>query len=209
MVQVVFPHLKVYDFLSLGENMYFIFALISLSTFAHTLSHYPDAPLEIIKVGHPTLRLTAESVSTQEIESEEFQKLIDDLIITMKDASGVGLAAPQVNISKRLFVMKPSMFKKAEAIINPVVEYLVDYGTKISTEGCLSIPGKQFKVERYKKLHIHYQDRKGDDRFEKASGFRAVVIQHEYDHLNGNLISDIFLKSLNLEDDFEFVVPRM
>lgn len=189
--------------------MIILIALLSLPIFAHTISHYPDAPLEIIKVGHPTLRLTAEAVPNQEIESKKFQNLIDDMIVTMKAASGVGLAAPQVNVSKRLFVMKPSMFKKAEAIINPVVEYLSDYGTKVSTEGCLSIPGKKFKVERYKKLHIHYQDRKGEDKFEKASGFRAIVIQHEYDHLNGNLISDMFIKSLNLADDFEFVVPRM
>lgn len=179
------------------------------SVYAHSVRHYPDAPLEIITVGHPTLTMIAQELSDTEILSDETQTLIDDMIVTMKKAGGVGLAAPQVNVSKRLFVMKPSMFKRAEAIINPVLEYLEEYGKKSSTEGCLSIPGKSFKVSRYKKLNITYQDREGNHRHEKASGFRAVVIQHEYDHLNGNLISDIFTKSFELEDDFEFTVPQM
>lgn len=170
---------------------------------------YPNAPLEIITIGHPTLYLQAEIVDDHEIESPEFQELIDNMIVTMKKAGGVGLAAPQVNVSKRMFVMKPSFFKKAEAIINPTVEYLEDAGIKSSREGCLSIPGKSFEVERYKELHLTYLDRKGVQKSEKAEGFRAIVIQHEYDHLNGTLISDLFLKSFDLDDDFEFTYPRM
>lgn len=179
------------------------------SVFAHSVRHYPDAPLEIITIGHPTLTMVAQELPDIEILSDDTQTLIDDMILTMKKAGGVGLAAPQVNVSKRLFVMKPSLFKKAEAIINPVLEYLEEYGRKSSTEGCLSIPGKSFKVSRYKKLNIRYQDREGHHHHERATGFRAVVIQHEYDHLNGNLISDIFTKSFDLKDDFEFTVPQM
>lgn len=191
--------------------MKIIFALfISITTvFAHSLRHYPDAPLEIITIGHPTLTMIAEELSDADILSDETQNLIDDMIVTMKKAGGVGLAAPQVNVSKRIFVMKPSMFKSAETIINPVLEYLEEYGKKSSTEGCLSIPGKSFKVSRYKKLNIAYQDRVGHHHHEKVSGFRAIVIQHEYDHLNGNLISDIFTKSFDLDDDFVFTVPQM
>lgn len=188
----------------------FLVSLLSASfSHAHNIRVYPDAPLEIITIGHPTLYLQAEVVDHQEFEEEKFQKLIDDMIETMKLAGGVGLAAPQVNVSKRLFVMKPSIFKRAEAIINPTVEYLPLAGTKDSTEGCLSIPGKSFKVERYKELHLSYFDRDGVQKTEKARGFRAIVIQHEYDHLNGTLISDLFKESFDLADDFEFTYPRM
>lgn len=183
--------------------------LISLSVYSHSIRHYPDAPLEIITIGHPTLYLTAEPVDDADFSDPEFQNFIDLMIKKMKAAGGVGLAAPQVNVSKRLFVMKPSVFKKPEAIINPVLTYIEEAGKKMSNEGCLSIPGKTFTVERYKKLHMSYKNRKGESKTETAKGFRAIVIQHEYDHLNGNLISDLFLKSFDLKDDFEFVVPRM
>ena len=182
---------------------------ISSTAYSHNLRFYPDAPLDIITIGHPTLYLTAQEVSDAEITDTKFQELIDQMILTMKKAGGVGLAAPQVNISKRMFVMKPSFLKKAEAIINPTLEYLEARGTKTSNEACLSIPGKSFKVQRYKELHLSYQNRQGVQKREKAKGFRAIVIQHEYDHLNGTLISDIFLKSLSLSDDFEFTYPRM
>ncbi len=183
--------------------------LLSSTLFAHSLRHYPDAPLDIITVGHPTLTMIAKEVTDDEILSSSFQVLIDDMILTMKKANGVGLAAPQVNVSKRFFVMKPSLFKKAEVVINPVLEYLTQYGKKKSTESCLSIPGKSYKVSRYKKLNVTYKDRNGKRVSERASGFRAIVIQHEYDHLNGNLISDIFLKSFQFDDDFNFQIPLM
>lgn len=183
--------------------------LITSLANAHNIRVYPDAPLRIITIGHPTLYLQAEEVDHQEIESAKFQELIDKMIITMKKAGGVGLAAPQVNVSKRMFVMKPSIFKKAEAIINPTIEYLEQAGTKNSTEACLSIPGKSFKVQRYKQLHMSYLNRVGEQKRERAKGFRAIVIQHEYDHLNGTLISDLFLQSFDLKNDFEFTYPRM
>ena len=192
------------------KNLFAIICLtFSLNSFSHSISVYPDAPLEIITVGHPTLYLVADYVDQAEFEDESFQKLIDDMISTMKKAGGVGLAAAQVNVSKRLFVMKPSYFKKAEAIVNPVLTYIEAAGKKMSNESCLSIPGKTFTVERYKKLHMSYQNRHGEHKTETAKGFRAIVIQHEYDHLNGNLINDLFSKSLNLKDDFLFSVPRM
>lgn len=188
----------------------FLFTLISLShLWAHNVRHYPDAPLRIISIGHPTLYLEAKKIELEEIKTQKFQKLIDDMIFTMKDAGGVGLAAPQVNVSKRMFVIKPSVFNSAQVYINPVLDYLSDKGMQISNEGCLSIPGKSFKVDRYKELNVTYQDRHGEFHAQKVSGFKAIVIQHEYDHLNGTLISDIFKESFDLEDDFEFVVPQM
>jgi peptide deformylase len=174
------------------KSLIVLISLISFNTFAHTLTMYPDAPLKIIEIGHPTLTMIAKEIPLEDITSSDTQELIDKMMVTMKKAGGVGLAAPQVNVSKRLFVMKPSWYKKAEAIINPVVEYIDGAGTKTSTEGCLSIPGKQFKVERYRELNLSYYTREGEFRSEHATGFRAIVAQHEYDHLNGILIANFF-----------------
>jgi peptide deformylase len=185
--------------------------LIFQSTQAHVQNFYAGAPLEIIKIGHPTLTMIADEVDHEEINTQKFQFFIDDLMKTMKSAGGVGIAAPQVNRSMRMFIIKPSFFKGAEAIINPVVEYLSDAGKKSSSEGCLSIPGKTFKVDRYKEIKINYFNRDGDFKAEHAKGFRAVVMQHEYDHLNGIMISDFFTKSLNTTDSLQefMAVPRM
>jgi len=188
----------------------FIILLLSINfQNAQAVLKTTDTPLEIILIGHPTLLLQAEELNELEVQDEKFQTFIDDMMITMKKAGGVGLAGPQVNISKRIFVIKPSSFKKAEVFINPVVEYIDEKGKKMSTEGCLSIPGKQFKVERYKEINIRYENRFGKVISEKAKGFRAIVIQHEYDHLNGVLISDIFYQSLDLKDYFGKLAPRM
>ena len=185
------------------------FVLFSSHAYSHVIRQYPDAPLRIITVGHPTLGLQAKEVNFEEIATGEFQAFADDMISTMKEAGGVGLAAPQVNVSKRMFVMKPSSFKRAEVIINPFVKYLESKGTKSSREGCLSIPGKTFKVKRYKQIQVSYIDRHGEHHSEKAKGFRAIVFQHEYDHLNGTLISDFFSKMFDKEDDFTFFYPLM
>jgi len=182
---------------------------LSLQGFTHSVRYYPDAPLRIITIGHPTLSLVAEPVQEQEIDEYEFQEFIDNMITRMKKAGGVGLAAPQVNVSKRMFVMKPSFLKKAEVIINPKIEYLEQKGTKMSSEGCLSIPGRSFKVERYKQLRLSYLNRDGEQIFEKARGFRAVVIQHEFDHLEGILISDPFNNIIEMNDDSSFQAPLM
>ncbi len=177
-----------------------LFLVFLPSAFGHVQNYFPGAPLEIIKIGHPTLTMIAEEVPHAEIQTPKFQKFIDDLAKTMKKAGGVGIAAPQVNRSQRMFIIKPSFFKGPEAIINPVVEYLSEAGKKSSSEGCLSIPGKTFKVDRYKEIKINYYDRKGEFKAEHAKGFRAIVMQHEYDHLNGIMISDFFTKSLNTSD---------
>lgn len=190
-----------------------VLSILLLLQFNSALANSPlingDTPLDIILIGHPTLLLQAEKLDESEVSTEKFQKFIDDMMVTMKKAGGVGLAGPQVNISKRLFVIKPSVFKKAEVMINPVIEYLEDKGKKMSTEGCLSIPGKQFSVERYKEINIRYEDRHGNTKYEHAKGFRAIVMQHEYDHLNGVLISDIFYEKLDLKEYFGKSIPKM
>ena len=147
--------------------------------------------LEIIKIGHPTLRETAKELSLAEIEHPELQKLMDDMATTMKYAGGIGLAAPQVNQSIRMFVMgmKPNI--PITIVINPKIEYLEEFGKTDSMEGCLSIPGKNVKVKRYKKIHLSYFDRKGEYISKQLSGMAAIIAQHEYDHLNGVMIIDI------------------
>lgn len=158
--------------------------LFSLNTFAAD-------KLEIIKIGHPTLRANAEEVSQASFSDPKFQKLIDDMIFTMGKAGGVGLAAPQVNESIRMFVMKSWPGVPLTVVINPKIEYIEADGKKDSTEGCLSIPGKTLRVKRYKKIHISYFDRKGEYISKELSGFGAIIAQHEYDHLNGVLIVDL------------------
>lgn len=183
-------------------------------TLAHTMKIYRGGPLKIIEIGHPTLTMVAQDLNLDELSSSEMQKFIDDMFKTMKNSGGVGLAAPQVNVSKRLFVMKPGLFSKEQAVINPLVNYNSARGTKSSTEGCLSIPGKQFKVKRYKEIDVTYYNRHGEYQAENLKGFKAIVFQHEYDHLNGILISDFFTEYIDLSEsdsqNIEIVnIPQM
>jgi peptide deformylase len=193
------------------KNIIALLVLItSLSTYAHTSRHYLSGPLEIITIGHPTLRLVAEKVSDSEIQSETFQTFLDDLIQTLKESGGVGIAAPQVNVSKRVFVMKSGISVPLTVVINPEVKYLTQFGTKKGTEGCLSIPGKRVKVKRYKKIHLSYLNRRGESVSEIAKGFKAIIAQHEFDHLNGVMIVDFFDPFIEFSEPEDFVtVPLM
>lgn len=156
--------------------------------------------LPIVTLGNPVLREMARELNLEEIESPEIQGLIDDMIVTMKDAGGVGLAAPQVNRSLRIFVMKSWPGVPLTVVINPRIEYLEREGKKKSTEGCLSIPGRTLTVPRYKKIHLSYYDRKGEFITEEVGGFKAIISQHEYDHLNGVLIVDLVEQLLEVFD---------
>lgn len=142
-------------------------------------------------MGNPILRAEAQEIDFASISDPKFQKLIDDMVFTMKKAGGVGLAAPQINESIRMFVMKSWPGVPLTIVINPKIEYLDEFGVKDSTEGCLSIPGKSLKVKRFKKIHISYFDRTGKYISTEMSGFGAIIAQHEYDHLNGVLIVDL------------------
>lgn len=175
---------------------------------AHELTHYPEAPLRIIKIGHPTLRAVAQEVSMDEIMSSPFQNFLEDMIDTLHQSGGVGLAAPQVDVSKRVFVMESGRNVPLTVVINPKVEYLAQHGKKSSTEGCLSIPGKRATVQRYNRIHMTYLDRNGDQISEEATGFKAIIAQHEYDHLNGVLIVDVM--DLMEENNSDYVsVPLL
>ncbi|HOG24054.1 MAG: Peptide deformylase 1 [Candidatus Omnitrophica bacterium ADurb.Bin292] len=119
------------------------------------------------------------------------QKLFDDMIETMYRDDGVGLAAPQVGISKRIFVCSPRMTRGEEYVmVNPVIEKAT--GAAVAAEGCLSLPGISADVERATEVRLTYQDRSGRLHRIEVYDFFARVVQHEMDHLNGKLLIDHF-----------------
>ncbi len=152
--------------------------------------------LKIAKMGHPVLRTPAEPIKPAEISSTEVQTLIEHMIATMEDYDGIGLAAPQIHVSKQLFVAEVPQSRKSDiqelpltVMINP--EVTPDKEDKVLVwEGCLSIPGIRGLVPRYNQITVAYLDHKGQKKTLKASGFLAAVIQHETDHLNGTLFLD-------------------
>ncbi len=119
------------------------------------------------------------------------QKLFDDMIETLHVSDGVGLAAPQIGISQRIFIACPTMKKGEEFVmINGIIEK--KSGTAVANEGCLSLPGISAGIVRATKLRLTFQDRLGKVRAVELEDFFARVIQHEMDHLNGILLIDHF-----------------
>ena len=142
--------------------------------------------LKILEFPDPKLRITASPIDTV---NDELQKTIDDMFETMYAAPGIGLAATQVDIHKRLLVTDITAEKNQPFVmINP--EVIKKEGNVNSNEGCLSIPGYQDDVERYETISIKYLDRRGVSREEELNGLLAICVQHEIDHLNGKLFID-------------------
>ena len=147
------------------------------------------AILKIARMGHPVLLQTAEAVADP--AAPELQRLIRDMIETMEDASGAGLAAPQVYVSQRLFVYRVpdgrgDPPRETAVLINPVIEPVGDV-IAVSWEGCLSIPGLRAAVPRHAAVRYSGLDHTGQPVRGEATGFHALVLQHENDHLNGIL----------------------
>jgi peptide deformylase len=144
---------------------------------------------QIVAEGHPALRKKAKKVDPKEIADPLFQQLIDDMFETMYAAPGVGLAAPQVNVSKRLFVMDVHDDEhEPSVIINPKLE---DLAEEVELrEGCLSVPGIVGDIIRYKRAAVSGLDRHGNKIRIAGEGLLAQCIQHEFDHLNGGLYID-------------------
>lgn len=140
---------------------------------------------EIKKYGETALREIAQEVDKID---DEILEILDNMVETMHSAKGVGLAAPQVGISKRIFVCDQGdgvVRKVINPVITPLTEKLMDY-----EEGCLSIPGIYKKVQRPEKIKIEYLNEKGESVTEEVEGFLAIIMQHEYDHLNAVLFVD-------------------
>ena len=141
------------------------------------------------------LREKSSPISDEEIKSKEFKNFLKDLLHTAKNSEeqiGIpagGIAAPQVGEHKRVFYILNNDTNIWQVYINPEFKPL-DF-SKISTyEGCLSVPNKEEKVMRYKRIEVKYQDLDGKERKEKLSDNNAVAIQHELDHLDGILFID-------------------
>jgi peptide deformylase len=167
--------------------------------------------LKIARIGHPVVRQKARPLSEAEIVSPEIQRLIDDMRETMYDYEGVGVAAPQVHVSLRLAVLEvQASDERAEervpftVLINPKVTPL---SKKLATrfEGCLSVPDLRGPVPRYERVRLDALDRAGQPFSVEASAFHARVIQHECDHLDGNVYLDRMpdLRKLAFLKEFE------
>lgn len=155
------------------------------------------ALLKIAKMGNPILRKISDPVSSEEIMNPDFQKFIDDLIETMRDEDGLGLAAPQVHVSKQVVVIESlenNRYPEAPpfpllVLINPVFKYL-SKEQRTGWEGCLSLDNLRGKVPRSSSVKLTALDRNGQPLTLDWEGFPAVVLQHEIDHLRGHLFVD-------------------
>ncbi len=162
-------------------------------------------PLEIAQLGQPVLRRVADPVPASDLLSPEFQALLDEMRATMTEAGGVGLAAPQVFVSQRVFLAcitprdpeKPDEVLPIEVFINPELTFVPDK-IESSWEGCLSFQELLVFVPRYHAVLIKYVDEQGNEKQRALSGFPARVVQHEFDHLNGVLTIDRALTTLDI-----------
>ncbi len=144
------------------------------------------ATLDILRFPDPRLRNSAKSVKNID---ESIEKLVDDMLETMYLAPGIGLAATQVNVAKRVIVVDVSEDQKQPwLLINP--EILESSGSEEMEEGCLSVPGFFEKVKRAEKIRVEAMDLSGDTRQMDMDGLLAVCVQHEIDHLDGRLFVD-------------------
>lgn len=144
------------------------------------------AILDIIKEGNEILRIKAEPVKKIDTKLKSF---CEDMLETMYCYKGIGLAAVQVSVSKRIIVVDITPEKKEPiVIVNPFIKKM--QGKVVGIEGCLSVPGKEGKVERALKIKVEGMDLKGKKRKIIAEDLLARVIQHEIDHLNGVLFID-------------------
>jgi peptide deformylase len=163
--------------------------------------------LKVSRLGHPVLRIESKHVSPKELASSRIQKLIDDMMETMVEYYGVGLAAPQVHESLSIAVIEshgPRGDIPMTVLVNPKVtvldeEFIDDW------EGCLSIPDFRGRVPRWRKLRVDALDRNGKKLQFVAEDFFARVVQHEFDHLMGNVYLDRMrdLKTLSHFAEFQ------
>jgi peptide deformylase len=163
----------------------------------------------IVRLGHPALRTPAQPVPSGELAADGWQRLIDDLVETMRGAEGVGLAAPQVAVGSQLLVYEAEAGEDEPGIplrvvVNPMVE--PEPGELVyDWEGCLSIPDLRGLVPRHPGVRVRGLDRDGRALDFRASGFEARIVQHEFDHLNGIVFLDRMrdLHSLAYYDEWE------
>jgi peptide deformylase len=165
------------------------------------------AILKVARMGHPVLRQQARPIEPRELKTVHLQRLIDDMMETMQEYAGVGLAAPQVHEQVRVFVAHIDPDGRGDsdpiAVINPEIEVV---GTAMveGYEGCLSIPDIRGMVPRAQQIRVRAMDRSGKRIEINAKDFPARVIQHETDHLDGVLFLDRMrsFQSLTFMEEF-------
>ena len=163
----------------------------------------------VYQLGDPTLRKIAEPITN--VEDNEIQQLIDEMLTTLQESKGVGLAAPQIGRSLQLVIIAsrtnnrypnaPQM--EATAMINPQI---ISHSPEIAKdwEGCLSVPMIRGLVPRYREIEVEYTDRQGDRQTAKLTDFVARIFQHEYDHLQGKVFLDRVETNLDLISEPEY-----
>lgn len=152
---------------------------------------------KITPIGHPVLRQPTREITREELATPRIQTLIDDMIETMRDAQGAGIAANQVHENVRIAIMevkgnlrypyKPTI--PLTVMVNPQIEPLDDEQVVIN-EGCLSVPNLRGDLKRWVNITLRYWDRDGNEHEEIKRGLTAGTVQHECDHLDGNMIVD-------------------
>ena len=154
------------------------------------------ALLKILTFPDPRLRTVAKTV---EVVDDSIKRLAQDMLETMYQGSGIGLAATQVNVHKRVIVLDISESKDEPLIlINPELKKIIDPNKKIFSEGCLSVPGFYEELNRPSSVEISYLDIDGERKLLSANDLLAVVIQHEMDHLDGKMMVD-FISNIKRE----------
>ena len=144
---------------------------------------------KIAKMGHPILRQKAKIVPVETISSAEVQQLIEDMLETVDDADGAGLAAPQIHDSRRIVVLRLDDEEEFRVWINPVLTPTTS-AFALRFEGCLSVPGLRGAVARPNSIRVEGYERDGKPFAMELEGFSATVAQHECDHLDGILYMD-------------------
>ena len=153
--------------------------------------------LKVARLGHPVVRTHARPVLADQINTHDFQRLLDDMVETMREYSGVGLAAPQVHLDLRIAVLEVEQHPRytdmprvpLTFLINPILEVL-SRDTAEDWEGCLSIPDMRGMVPRARRVRVTALGRQGEALDFIATDFHARVVQHEVDHLNGEVYLD-------------------
>ena len=167
---------------------------------------------KIIRMGHPTLRKPARDLTAEEIRSPEIAKLVEDMVDTLRDYGGIGLAAPQIDEPIRLAIIEipggESRYGELAGMplnvfANPEIEIL-DESIAGYWEGCLSVPGLRGFVERPQRIRVRATDLQGAQIELTLEGFTATVFQHEFDHLDGRLYVDLIRDPHKLVFEEEF-----
>lgn len=168
-------------------------------------------PCKIAQLGDPVLRLNADAVS--DLHCIETRQIINDMKNTLATTQGVGLAAPQIGISKRIIIVasRPTHrypnapLMEPVVMINPEYRALSEDTKEKDWEGCLSIPGIRALVPRYTEISIHYTDEQGDFVESELTGFVARIFQHEIDHLDGLVYLDRVENNRDIVSESEYL----